>query len=125
MLADRGIPVVAIRDTPRWSSNPLDCLSENAARPEQCYVARGDTLNAGDPTIAISPRPSGVAFVDFSDILCRAAKCPAVIGNVTVYMDDDHLTSSFVRTMASVFAERVVAAAGRSMSSLLTSGSVH
>jgi hypothetical protein len=38
--------------------------------------------------------------------------CPPVIGNVLVYMDDNHLTATYLATMSSVLADAIDRALG-------------
>jgi hypothetical protein len=56
--------------------------------------------------------PPTVTFLDLADHLCDDARCPAEIGNVLVYLDDNHLTASYATTMAPVIEDQVVAAVG-------------
>lgn len=43
------------------------------------------------------PRQS---YADFTGYLCRTQRCPAVIGDVPVYLDGSHLTATFNATLA-------------------------
>jgi SGNH domain (fused to AT3 domains) len=53
-----------------------------------------------------------VGFVDIADAVCTADRCPAVIRNVFVYLDDNHLTATYAATMAPVIEEQVHAGLG-------------
>ncbi|MDO4610926.1 acyltransferase family protein [Corynebacterium sp.] len=103
-LADAGIPVLGFRDTP-W---PVDDDLEGYV-PAECVVAGGNPVDCGplrersyspvdDGIAALADHP-GSMTVDVSDILCGPVHCPAVIGNVWVYRDDDHLSDHFARSM--------------------------
>ena len=48
--------------------------------------------------------PSNVSFADFTDLYCLPDVCPPAIGNVLVYLDDNHVSASFARTMAPAIA---------------------
>jgi len=52
------------------------------------------------------------AFLDMTDLLCNGAQCPSVIGNVFVYLDDNHLSKTYVTSMGEMFDERWFAATG-------------
>ena len=56
--------------------------------------------------------PPDVRFLDIADRVCGPDLCPAVIGNVLVYLDDNHLTASYATTMAPVIEDQVVSAIG-------------
>ena len=61
-------------------------------------------LAAQDPTL--SSRRSGVTPVDLTEWICPDGMCPAVIGGVVVYLDDNHLTWSYARTLAPALVQR-------------------
>jgi hypothetical protein len=48
-----------------------------------------------------------VAFVDIADAVCDAERCPPVIGNVLVYLDDNHLTATYSTSMADLLAGQI------------------
>jgi hypothetical protein len=47
-------------------------------------------------------------FLDLADALCEDTRCPAEIGNVLVYLDDNHLTASYAATVAGFVEERTL-----------------
>lgn len=109
LLADAGSEVVAIKDTPMPRDDPRasDCLAANYAQPERCGMPRGEAvrlLGIVDKAQVLAPRTS---VIDLTDLLCVEDVCPAVIGNVLVYRDTNHLTDTFVRTMTPFLAERL------------------
>jgi SGNH domain (fused to AT3 domains) len=44
--------------------------------------------------------PDTVRFIDLSDYFCDRTTCPPVIGNVLVYRHRNHITATYVRTLA-------------------------
>jgi hypothetical protein len=56
--------------------------------------------------------PSNVRFLDIADRVCGPDLCPAVIGNVLVYLDDNHLTASYSTSMSPLVESDVLAAIG-------------
>ena len=54
--------------------------------------------------------PSNVVFLDIADASATPTFCPAVIGNVLVYIDDNHLTASYSTSMAGLLGDATVAA---------------
>ena len=43
-------------------------------------------------------------------MICPDRQCQPTVGNVHVYWDDNHLTPTYVETLAPVFIERALAA---------------
>jgi peptidoglycan/LPS O-acetylase OafA/YrhL len=98
-LHDLSIPVLAVRDNPRFDFSPPDCLQHLGRSAPGCGVERA-AVYAPEPPWARLNVPPNVSFLDLSDQLCNAVHCPAEIGNVLVYMDDNHLSASYAATMA-------------------------
>ncbi|WP_033104746.1 SGNH hydrolase domain-containing protein [Microbacterium profundi] len=57
----------------------------------------GDTLQSENPAAEID---EWVTLIDFTPLLCPDAICRPVIGNIAVYIDDNHLTKMFATTLA-------------------------
>ena len=53
-----------------------------------------------------------MAFLDIADAVCTPTFCPAEIGNVLVYIDDNHLSASYSTSMAALLGDATVAALG-------------
>jgi hypothetical protein len=104
-----GIPVVAIRDNPRWPSSPVDCLAIHGSNPDRCQVARSRSVAAVDPTSQMTDPPGNVTFIDLNDYLCDGDRCPAVVGNIVANYDQNHLSASLVRTIAPMLGARLPA----------------
>ncbi len=106
-LGARGIPVIAIRDTPRAPFDRVDCLALHETKPWECDIAREPTLDRENPMLLLEDLPSNVIPVDVNPWLCSADACPAVVGHVTVYRDAHHLTATFARTLAPMLAAQI------------------
>ncbi len=111
-LNEAGIPVVAVRDTPRMPANTPECLAENPQSPEVCGSNRAASFSPVPPTDAAADRLPGTRFIDLSRYFCADTFCPAIIGNVVVYKDDNHVTRSYMLTMAPFFEQEFLAATG-------------
>ncbi|WP_423462540.1 acyltransferase family protein [Promicromonospora sp. MS192] len=98
-LDAQGVPVLALRDNMRFETNPVDCVAEHGADGD-CGRARADLLGAPDPLTTTAGIPDSLVPLDLTDALCTADECPAVVGNVLVYRDDDHISATYVRTVA-------------------------
>ncbi len=99
-LAERGIPVIGLRDNPRFAKPPVDCVQAKGAGAPACATPRGRLYTPRPPYETLPDLPDGVHFVDTSDYFCDATTCPPVIGNVIVYMDDNHISGTYMATVA-------------------------
>jgi hypothetical protein len=99
-LAERDIPVLAVRDNPRFGIAPSWCVFGEYAPDVPCSTPRPDAVPSVPSYAVVSGVPSNVSFLDLSDLYCLPDVCPPAIGNVLVYLDDNHVSASFARTMA-------------------------
>ncbi|MHC1560684.1 acyltransferase family protein [Actinomycetospora sp. C-140] len=110
-LDEAGVPVLAVRDNPRFDHKPAECLEKYGRGADECAIPRAELL-ADDPPWTALDVPDNVAFLDLSGELCGPVSCPPEIGNVLVYLDDNHVSASYSRTMAPVVGERMPALLG-------------
>ena len=85
-LAKLGVPIVAVRDNPRHSEDPLDCLE----RARDIHPHHLRQHGEGRPRqLRRLPKTAGTVkgsmLLDLTYYYCRDGICPAVIGGVTVY----------------------------------------
>ncbi|WP_051232932.1 acyltransferase family protein [Pseudonocardia asaccharolytica] len=111
-LDELGIPVLAVRDNPRFDYSPPDCLQQHGRGAQECGVARDEVYAPVPPYALIPDMPANVRFLDFSDLLCNDRFCPAEVGNVLVYMDFNHVTATYMASMAPVVGQRIDAEMG-------------
>ncbi|WP_307812865.1 acyltransferase family protein [Micromonospora coerulea] len=94
-------PVVVLRDTPAPRRDIAECVSAHREQLTKCAVARDAALAGIGPLQATAAQGlSGVHLVDLNDAVCPADRCAAVIGGVLVYRDTNHLTATYVRSLA-------------------------
>ncbi|RJQ80043.1 acyltransferase family protein [Amycolatopsis panacis] len=109
-LGKAGIPVVALRDSPRFGFNMASCVAQRGAEDPGCSPAR-DTVLPRTPSYAdIDDVPDNVSFLDLTDYFCEPRTCSAVVGNVLVYMDDNHVTATFMATLAPIVEREMTSA---------------
>ncbi len=98
-IVSNGTPVLAIKDSPMPIPKVIRCLEINSQ--EECSAKRSESL-LFDPQIEAVNRFDSelVSLVEFDDVFCDDLVCFPVIGNVVVYRDANHLTSTFTRTLA-------------------------
>ena len=108
-----GSKLVAIRDNPLPDHAGLPdvptCIAEHAD-PSSCSTKERDSLRP-DVQLAAAKAATGVHVIDLTDDFCTAGSCPAVIGGVLVYRNVQHVTQTYIRSLAPAL-ERAMAAAG-------------
>ncbi|WP_410582134.1 acyltransferase family protein [Amycolatopsis sp. lyj-108] len=109
---EAGIPVLAVRDNPRFGQSPSACAESRGAEAPECATPRYDLYAAEPPYETLPDLPPNVRFLDFSDYFCTAEVCPPVIGNVLVYLDDNHVSGTYMSTMSTVAEKAITEALG-------------
>lgn len=108
-VAVRGTRIVAILDNPRPRSDYLDCIEHNRDDPGgSCKVSQQQALNFFDGQPEAVERVPGAELLDLTDLFCDGGVCEPVIGNVIVYRDATHVTSTYAMTMAPAIYSRIV-----------------
>lgn len=102
--------VFAIRDTPRMNEPTPACLQQHNDEIAPCSMPRDEALSREVPWENADNIPSNVVFGDLSDYFCDDTTCYPVIGNILIYRDQHHLTSSYVKTLAPVLRPYLVEA---------------
>lgn len=88
-----GIPVVGVRDNPRSAvTNFWTCAVQNL----DCDFAAAGALAEENPADPYSGR---MMLVDFTPWICPDGTCRVVIGHLSVYLDMNHLSAQFARTL--------------------------
>ncbi|WP_292765293.1 acyltransferase family protein [Microbacterium sp. UBA3486] len=95
LLLDRGIQVIAVRDNPRFDFDMYACvfLAEETCDVPEIGFEEGASLD-------VLAERDGITAVDFRPWMCPDSLCLGVIGNVAVYIDDNHLSDAYGRTLA-------------------------
>ena len=102
-LLSHGIGVAAIRDNPWLPFDGPTCIEVHGATSTACRVAREVALGT-NPLLEFADHP-GFSVIDLSDGMCDDSDCFTVVGNVVVYIDSNHLTATFARTLGSALAD--------------------
>ncbi len=110
-LADAGVPVVVVGDSP-LSPDDLDVCA--ARHPTELTRCSFDTASAVDgsglgvqrdaaavaDSTAGSAAGSAVHLLDLTAWICPGEQCPVVIGHVAVHRAGDHVTATYAATLA-------------------------
>nr|WP_262925667.1 acyltransferase family protein [Kocuria atrinae] len=109
-LTEQGIRVVALRDNPRFDYDMFECVEVFGEDHERCNPPRSVLLEQESPLTEFTASRPEVATVDFSDVYCPQGQCRSVIGNVMVYLDRNHITQKYSRTMLPQIEDRLLQA---------------
>jgi peptidoglycan/LPS O-acetylase OafA/YrhL len=115
-LSDNNIPILAMRDTPWMVRNgqpyfPADCLA-SGGDANSCGIKRSDVLSDYNQTLDFVAQFPLLKPLDMSDAVCRKDICRAVEGNVLVYRDAHHISTTYMRTMTAELGRQIGAATG-------------
>jgi peptidoglycan/LPS O-acetylase OafA/YrhL len=102
-LTDAQIKVLLIRDIPREPSNRSipDCLAANGGQPDRCAGPQESWIFPDPWADAAAEMGSDlIEVVDFNNAICDGEVCTGLVGSVVAYFDDDHLSITFVETLA-------------------------
>lgn len=101
-----GVPVVVIRDNPWLPLSAPECVEEFGPFAPECVAERAAVLGA-NPLDDLDDEPL-LATIDLSDSFCDDAVCQPVVGNVLVYLDSNHVTATYARTIAPALEEALI-----------------
>ncbi|GAA1491126.1 acyltransferase family protein [Brachybacterium sacelli] len=108
-LLERDAHVIGVRDTPRWEQDQFACAEaviEGGGAPSDADAACGadaeKKLAPENPAAGLAELPGAedaLALIDLSGTICPHGRCSPILGETSVYMDDNHLTRTFVETV--------------------------
>jgi peptidoglycan/LPS O-acetylase OafA/YrhL len=100
-LTAAGTRVGVLMGVPRFDYDVPECVSRHRERLSSCAGAREVVLEQNNAALRQAVDEAGGAeAIDLHPYICPGASCPAVIGNVLVYADGNHLSATYVRTLA-------------------------
>jgi hypothetical protein len=100
------VPFAVMRDVPQLTEGAPECLSRAAWLSRDATVAC--TFAPGPPerpeeTIAFTESTrAGAVVIDMNPAICRHGPCPLERDGMVLYSDDNHLSATFSRSLASV-----------------------
>lgn len=100
-LNNYDIPILAIRDTPYFSKDVVECLSQENGIND-CSIEKSKTISPTPAWEKLSNPPENVTYVDYTDYICTEDTCPPVVGNIVAYLDKSHMTATFNKTFAPI-----------------------
>ncbi|GAA2732924.1 SGNH hydrolase domain-containing protein [Pedococcus aerophilus] len=100
-VADLGVPMAVIGDSP-LSPDDLDvCTARHPRKLTLCSFDKATAVEgSGLPAQQLAAYESGTTLIDLTPWICPVVQCPVAIGHVTIHRAGDHLTATYVRTLA-------------------------
>lgn len=112
-IARQGTAVRLIRDTPHANYDVTLCLAQlawnghaNCPPLMRASALSSDTYEA---EVRAAASIANVRIIDMSDVICGRDICEMQEGDLVVYQDGDHLTSSYARSLANVLQTQLLA----------------
>ncbi|WP_062519037.1 SGNH hydrolase domain-containing protein [Demequina silvatica] len=106
-LARAGSRVIPIIDNPVASTQALECLVKNEPAVRKCGTPRDVAFARPNMLGLAAARVKAVTPANLSRMFCTETRCPAAIGSVVVYRNENHLTKTFSRTLAPYLERRI------------------
>ncbi|WP_445170731.1 acyltransferase family protein [Mycolicibacterium sp. Dal123E01] len=77
------------------------CLSGYLDDVPACTPQRSVAVNeSGIAAEAAATQAGGGQYADLTDMFCTAERCPSIVGDTLVYLDDNHMTLEYSRALA-------------------------
>lgn len=93
--------VLWIVDTPALEQDPSGCAAKNVSDITQCATPRSTALpQAVRAPFQRAVEANGWHLLDLSDDICDETECGIILGDVFMYRDDDHLSSTFAAELS-------------------------
>jgi hypothetical protein len=100
-LVGAGASVIVMADNPHPGFTVYECVTEHADRLSSCTYSRERRRSHGGYAVQrqVVARQPAIRMVDLFDAICPVEPCSPVIGNVLIYRQGSHLTSTYVKTL--------------------------
>lgn len=109
-LADRGIPVIGIRDNPQFEFDAVHCIARNKEAPSACSIPRAQALLDADPAVPLAEQIDNLKLVDMSPYFCTSESCTTVFNDILMYRDREHISAAYVRYLTDRLHRQLAAA---------------
>ncbi|MCV7175842.1 acyltransferase [Mycolicibacterium sphagni] len=112
-LHSTGLKVLVLGPIPGPHFHVPACLSGYLDDVQACTPTRSAAVN--EPGIAAETAAvtaNGGQYVDTTGLFCSADRCPVIVGNTLVYLDDNHMSQTYARALtpvAAALADRALA----------------
>lgn len=97
-LKEHNIQIFGVRDTPRLKINIPECIN-NMNEIADCSFDKKDYIITPSPWDKLENKPSNIIYHDYTKYFCTNEKCLPAIGNTIIYLDREHVTQTYMRTL--------------------------
>jgi peptidoglycan/LPS O-acetylase OafA/YrhL len=111
-ISASGKKVIVVEDNPTITGGLYDCINRIGFTPKSiCEISERRAFSETEPLLSAAKRVPGATIIRTRDLYCSDGECPALIGNVFVYMDlDSHITATYSKTTSPYLVERIMRA---------------
>lgn len=106
-MTARGVHVIGVRDNPRFPFDMYACAELYSAADARCRRPLAESLAPSSPAADLIDNPL-FHNVDLTGSICPSGLCTALIGNVYVFLDDNHLTKAYAATLGRDLEEQLL-----------------
>jgi peptidoglycan/LPS O-acetylase OafA/YrhL len=100
-LRGTGAEVLVLGPVPNPHFGVPTCLSAHLDDVATCTPLRSQALNQpGIATESAATKAGGGQYADVGGLFCTSDRCPVIVGNTLVYVDESHLTFEYSRLLA-------------------------
>jgi peptidoglycan/LPS O-acetylase OafA/YrhL len=100
-LRGSGAQVLVLGPIPDPHSYVPICLSGHLDDATACAQPRSTAVNEpGIAAEAAATTAGGGQYADLTELFCTTNRCPVIVGNTLVYVDEAHLTLEYSRVLA-------------------------
>ncbi|MEX1297277.1 MAG: SGNH hydrolase domain-containing protein [Candidatus Limnocylindrales bacterium] len=104
---------LVLADTPYLQTNPATCLADDPSDLAACSTPRSAAIDpVFDAAEQAAVEAAGGTYVNLSELVCPYSPCPVVFGDILAWRNRDHLTATFVETLAPSLGRAVEQALG-------------
>jgi hypothetical protein len=72
-----------------------------------CLSSPGQRVTLGNAVVRDAARAGGARYVNVTPLVCLHDLCPAVVGRIVSFRDDDHITITWAKEVVNAFGERL------------------
>lgn len=106
-IRSHDIPIVGVRDNPRFDFDVPECVHRNSGNHYSCAVERSEYLKDTNPALAHNGL---INSLDMTEFYCGDDFCPVTFKGYLMYRDRHHLHVPYVRLMADEFEKKMIEA---------------
>jgi peptidoglycan/LPS O-acetylase OafA/YrhL len=102
-LRGTGAKVLVLGPVPDPHTSVPVCLSGHLDDATACAPPRSTAVNQpGIAAESAATNAGGGQYTDLTELFCTADRCPVIVGNTLVYVDENHVTLEYSRLLAPV-----------------------